>query len=658
MSSRTHAAATERPDDGTALDPGALGWSENRLAMVAAAIGCDSDLIRAAARVRKRPDNVLRMLVRALSREEIAIMEGRGCRADDWSCVRVAEDFDPFRVRRTHFVGPCVLGRFDGEVEVEPGISLPTGVYGCTLIACQVGNNALMENVRFAAHCVIDREAVIFDVGSITASGEALFGCGQTLGLCLETGGRELPLWAEVRVDAAAQVCRFRTDSEGQDAVRAAVERYVAAIRSPVAWVCRSAVVRHTDKVRDCYIGPGARVDHALGLENAALLSSREEPTVVEGGASVRDAVLQWGVRVSGNAIVRNAALLEHSGADENGIIEQSLIGPNSSIARGEVTACLVGPFVGFHHQSLLIAAFWPAGKGNIAYGAMVGSNHTGRSPDQEIWPGEGTFFGLGCSIRFPSDFSRSPYSLFAAGVSTLPQRLCMPFSLISTPVEPLDEESDASVPRAFNELSPGWALYANAYGLERIEMKLAARDRSRRHRIRYQVLRPEVMAQVREALERLESVTTRHPVYLEQDIDGLGKNFLREESRQQGIAAYRRVLQRYALRILLGEAEGSLTISGSAEIAHELLGWLMPDSDFAARMEALVEIERDNARIVERSRAKDTARGQRVIEGYCGTHPPVAEDPVVQSAWRRVERTGERIAAVLRERPAGGCGR
>ena len=49
----------------------------------------------------------------------------------------------------------------------------------------------------------------------------------------------------------------------------------------------------------------------------------------------------------------------------------------------------LVGPFVAFHHQALLIAAYWPEGKGNIAYGANVGSNHTGKAPDQEIRPGE-----------------------------------------------------------------------------------------------------------------------------------------------------------------------------------------------------------------------------------------------------------------------------
>ncbi len=610
-------------------------------------IGREAELVQARARIDKRSDNVLGLLARALTRQEIAIMEGRGCRADDWSLVRVAEDFDPFRVRRTHFAGACVLGRFDGDIEVQPGITLPTGIYGCTLIACQVGNNALLENVRFAAHCVIEREAVLFDVGAITCSGTATFGCGQDLRLGIETGGRDLPLWAEVDIPAAATICRERHEQAHQEALRERIQAYVADLTSPVAWVCRGAVVRHTEHLRDCYIGRAAVIDHAQGLDNVTVLSSPDEVTRIEAGANVRDAVLQWGVTVSGGAIIRHAVLLEHSAVDEHGVVEQSLIGPNTTIARGEVTASLVGPFVGFHHQSLLIAALWPEGKGNIAYGAMVGSNHTGRAPDQEIWPGEGVFFGLGCAIRFPSDFSRAPYSLIAAGVSTLPQRVTFPFSLLTTSSQVLAGTVAERVPRAFNEIIPGWALYANAYGLERMEMKLADRNRARRHDIRYQVLRPDIMALVRQALEALEAVAETQPVYLDDDIPGLGKNYLLESVRQQAITTYRRVLRRYALRILLGDAEGSLTITGSAEMARALIGWLLPDTGPSQWWQELLRIEEDNARIVESSREADSQRGQRIIPGYNDAHAPASEDPVVRSAWRRVDRTRERISAV-----------
>lgn len=80
--------------------------------------------------------------------------------------------------------------------------------------------------------------------------------------------------------------------------------------------------------------------------------------------------------------------------------------------------------------------AIWFEGKGNIGYGANVGSNHTGRLPDQECLPGEGTFFGLGCNIKYPCNLSDSPYSIIASGITMLPQRLTYPFSLVNRPTQ------------------------------------------------------------------------------------------------------------------------------------------------------------------------------------------------------------------------------
>lgn len=73
-----------------------------------------------------------------------------------------------------------------------------------------------------------------------------------------------------------------------------------------------------------------------------------------------------------------------------------------------------MGPFIGIHHTSLVIACLWPYGRGNVAYGAMVGANHTGRVNDQECLSGEGVFYGLGVQIKFPFNCFNAPYSLIA----------------------------------------------------------------------------------------------------------------------------------------------------------------------------------------------------------------------------------------------------
>ena len=107
---------------------------------------------------------------------------------------------------------------------------------------------------------------------------------------------------------------------------------------------------------------------------------------------AVSKALLGPGVEVGCGSIVRHAALVEHCSVDSNAVIEHSIIAANAAIAKGEITASIVGPYAGLHHQSLLIGALWPEGKGNIAYGAMVGSNHTGRAPDQKFGPAKALF--------------------------------------------------------------------------------------------------------------------------------------------------------------------------------------------------------------------------------------------------------------------------
>ena len=46
------------------------------------------------------------------------------------------------------------------------------------------------------------------------------------------------------------------------------------------------------------------------------------------------------------------------------------------------------------------------------------------RQADQEVWPGEGVFFGLSTVIKFPANYSESPFSVIGSGVTCLPQRV------------------------------------------------------------------------------------------------------------------------------------------------------------------------------------------------------------------------------------------
>jgi len=301
-----------------------------------------------------------------------------------------------------------------------------------------------------------------------------------------------------------------------------------------------------------------------------------------------------------------------------------------------------------------LIASLWPEGRGNVSYGAMAGANHTTKAPDQEFLPGEGAFIGLGTKIRFPADFSGAPYSVFASGIETLPQKLLFPFSLVNHP-----SSAQPNIPPAYNEISPASALTDNTYALVRTESKHRSRNRSRRSRFDFAILRPPIIDSMRYACGRLEEIKEVKSVYTDRDIVGLGKNFLLEESRQRAIEGYRFHIQRYALmklkeRITSANArDASQVLAGvSNEPEWEHVRLILRQDLGMTRIEdglnSLSSLQEEFAKAVERSKAKDDERGPRIIDDYADVHVKAADDPIVRQTWEDTRRLQEEIKALL----------
>ena len=216
----------------------------------------------------------------------------------------------------------------------------------------------------------------------------------------------------------------------------------------------------------------------------------------------VSDSLLQWGCRVTGMAVVERSVLIEQARVERHGKVRDSVIGPNTEIAAGEVSS--VSPRPVRRVPPPVLAHLDPlAGRaGNVGYGANVGSNHTSRAPDQELWAGEGLFFGLGVNVKFPCDFSRAPYTVIACGVNLPPQKVTFPFSLIAPP-----KEHFAGVPPVFNQITPAWMLRENIYALKRNEAKFRAGTGRTRHQFDFSVFRRETVECMRQATRRLAGV-------------------------------------------------------------------------------------------------------------------------------------------------------
>jgi carbonic anhydrase/acetyltransferase-like protein (isoleucine patch superfamily) len=608
-----------------------------------------------------------------LTDADIARLEKNGNLAADWSKVRVLRGFDPDRVRDSSFFGPIVLVKFDQELDVGGGVLLPSGIYNSTLTQCSIGSNALVRDVKLLSSYVVRAGAVLFDCGTISTGPEAVFGNGVELPIAIETGGREVKAYAEITVEVAAKIAKSRGDMALIKRYEEAVSRYVEAVRSDVGVIESGAAIRHTKKVADVYIGPYAVIDNAMAVVNTTILSNEEEAVEIRDGAYVAHSLVQWGSAATSMAIVEASVLTEHSYVERHGKVTGSLLGPNTGVGAGELTASLLGPFVGFHHQALLIAALWPEGKGNVPYGANIGSNHTSKAPDQEIWPGEGMFFGLGVNIKFPSDFTKSPYSIIASGVRTLPQKVTFPFSLINPPAD-----THVGISPARNEIIPAWVLTDNMFALKRNEGKYKARNKAKRTIFDFDVFRPEILDMMVDARDRLREVAEkkaiyperdiedlgkdlRKDIYTDRDIEGLGKNFMFEESRAKAVDAYTFYIRHYALLGLkdrvqqaLDRGEDVRAISStpsddpSWEHQRKILCTEWKGNEVISDLKLLRRMREKLARDVEESKTKDDRRGRRIIEDYEVVHTPADQDQFVIRTWEETRAMQAQIDELL----------
>lgn len=598
---------------------------------------------------------------RSLTSEEIKQLEQQGNSAEDWIKISVCNDFIPANVRNNRFFGRCFLGRFAGKRPTSrSSVSLPSGIYDSVLLDSCISNECSIWNVRGMNNYFIGEDVIINNVGNLTCSPSAAFGNGREIVIGIETGGQEVLSYAELTIDIARGICEHRDTVEKYADF---IKSYISSCTIGFGVVGSECVISNCPTLVDSCFGTAAQCDNVTLVGNATILSSREEPTYIGNGAYVRNSCIQWGCHVDSMAIVDDAVLTEHSHVERHGKVTHSILGPNTGIAEGEVTASLIGPFVGFHHQALLIGALWPEGKGNVAYGANIGSNHTSKAPDQEIYCGEGMFFGLGSNVKFPSDFSRAPYSIIATGVTTLPQKMTFPFSLINSPSRSID-----GVSPAINELIPGWVLSDNLYTIKRNEGKYRKRNKARRSTFCFDVFRPDVIDLLLSARDRLRDFTEVREFYLESDIAGIGKNYVSHGNLLKAIETYTRSIEQYCLEGFYQQC--SMLLKKEIPVNDSTITSTPSDNPYWSHqcrictyegiygrpvrenLERLTVLVSQSARQVLSAKEKDDIRGRKIIDEYDTIHTCAGEDGFVKETVEASELLKRDIFSVMEKVP------
>ena len=588
--------------------------------------------------------------LRNLTAEEVTTLEKNGNRCEDWSRVLVEPNFDPARVQRSVFMGDVRLPAFYGTLLLPGDVSFPTGIYDSLVHNCIV-ENALVYKVSMLSNVLVRSSAVVHNVGTLVSSGKINFMIGSTMSVGNEMGGRELFVFPDITMDLVEAQLFHKAESDVQQSFEEQLKNFREEISLPFGVVGKGAVVSNTNIVRNSWIGAHARVEGAAKIRNTIILSSLEESTHIYDSVIIENSDLQMGVKVHTGAEVQRSVLMSRSKVGCKAIVKSSIVAPCCHIEEGEVNSSYMGPLTQMHHHSLLIAALWPDGCGNLGYGANVGSNHTGRMPDQEIMPGQGMFFGLGVNVKFPANYRESPFTLIASGVTTMPQRVKFPFSLIRS-----GDPQLMGVPARLNEILPAWNYARNAYALDRNIYKYAQRGKGAVPNSYFSLYGAETVHYAFDAYCRLQ-VNQVQDVYTKEHIDGLGENFLRERVRQKALKTYGEYLERYVLdqMIALVENDASLALQPPRELRRLLSGDLNREVSRVVPMPATFDelvkryrtLEKEWFDGVAHGLDKDIARGKEIFDDYESAHP--IDKNFAEWEKNRFEESVKRLSAVLK---------
>jgi hypothetical protein len=364
---------------------------------------------------------------RNLTRDEIKTLESQGCTAGDWNQVRVADVFDPARVRNSHFFGSVSIGRLEKKISLFGGIERNTGVYNATIHNCRLGHNVYISNVEdYIANYDIEDDVIINHVALLAVDGETSFGNGTEVAVINEGGGREIPIYDHLSSHIAYIIALYRHKKTIIEKLENMIAQYVASVTSSTGLVGRGAKIIDCGTLKNIKVGPAAVLDGASRLENGTINSCSEDPTFVGTNVIADDFILCSGAKVSDNSILGHCFVGQATELAKHYSAEHSVYFANCGGYHGEACAVFAGPYTVTHHKSTLLIAglfsFLNAGSGSNQSNHMykLGPVHQGvvergsktTSDSYMLWPAKVGAFSMVMGRHYAnSDTSDLPFS-------------------------------------------------------------------------------------------------------------------------------------------------------------------------------------------------------------------------------------------------------
>lgn len=366
---------------------------------------------------------------RNLTENEISALAARGCIAEDWERVLVADEESGFvnHISNVAFSGDVKLGRFSGEFLLPGGCPVHSGIYNARLHNVTVGDSCLINNIgEYIANYEIGDCCIIENVDVLVTEGRCTFGNGVEVSVLNETGGREVAISDKLSAQIAYIMALYRHHKALHGRLTDIVKFYAEKHASETGTIGSMVTIRNCGCISGVRIGDSATIFGANRLRNGSINSNTEAPVYIGNGVVADDFIVCSGAHIDDNAMITRCFVGQACKLGHGYSASDSLFFSNCQGENGEACALFAGPFTVTHHKSTLLIAgmfsFMNAGSGSNQSNHMykLGPIHQGTlergaktsSGSYILWPSRVGAFSLVMGRHVThSDTTNLPFS-------------------------------------------------------------------------------------------------------------------------------------------------------------------------------------------------------------------------------------------------------
>jgi hypothetical protein len=409
-------------------------------------------------------------------------------------------------------------------------LKTPAGITNSRIIACDIGDNVAIHNVRYLSRYIIENHAILLNIDEMHTTNHAKFGNGIVkdgepesvriwMEVMNEAGGRAvLPFDGMIAADAYLWA-KYRDDAALLQRLQQITEAQFDSRRGAFGVVGAHAVIKNSQILKDVKIGSACYIKGANKLKNLTINSRPGESSQIGEGVELVNGIVGYGCHIFYGCKAVRFVMGDHSKLKYGARLIHSFLGDNSTVSCCEILNNLVFPAHEQHHNNSFLVAALVMGQSNLAAGATIGSNHNSRANDGEIQAGRGFWPGLCTTLKHSSRFAS--FVLLAKGDYPAELDISLPFALVRV-----------DGPHHRLVVTPAYWWTANMYALARNAWKYQARDRRKikTQHIEFDALAPDTVEEIFRALTWLE-IWTGQALFCQQvrsGEDGDAKTFAR----------------------------------------------------------------------------------------------------------------------------------